>query len=242
MQLAGPRPHADFADRGRIDRDEHDVAAGLARERAKPQVGQQVLQNAAQPGQEREHEHACNKDMRSISLHACPPRPFLVCCSTIAGSGGRRLTATWPPCYCPGACSSFRLCRRLVTAMAMATTVPVTRGKASDSISASRLTLRVRSPSAVKPGPHPYRWAASRSGRATASISPRSGVRAWRWIATAGAVGEGIGERPWPGSAWEGCCRKGGCETPWPGATGEGDWEKPAPNAGDGEDGRGVPC
>src|SRR5262245_954560 len=83
MQLPRPWPDADLADRGRIDRDEHDVAAGLARERAKPQVGQQVLQNAAQPSQERKHEHACNKDMRSISLHARPPRPFLVCCSTI---------------------------------------------------------------------------------------------------------------------------------------------------------------
>src|SRR5215468_9864848 len=73
MQLPRPGPDTDVADRGRIDGDEHDVAAGLTRERAKPQIGQRVLHNAAQPGQERKREHACNKEVRSKSLHAHAP-------------------------------------------------------------------------------------------------------------------------------------------------------------------------
>src|SRR5207245_10532318 len=97
MQLPRPRPHADLADRIRIDRDEDDIAAGLARERAKPQVGQRVLQNAPQSGQERKHDHACDKYMWSISLHALGPPVLFDALLECRRSGSRRLmTATRP--------------------------------------------------------------------------------------------------------------------------------------------------
>ena len=72
VEAARPWPDTDFLDRGGVDRNHDDIAAGLTRYPAEPQIGQCIAERAVPAG--RQHDCQCNhhKDMRPVVFHVVP--------------------------------------------------------------------------------------------------------------------------------------------------------------------------
>ena len=74
MQPARPGPDADLLDRGGIDRDNDDIAAGLPLLPGEPQIGQRIAQRAVPAGRQNDRQRNHHKNMRPVVFHNVPPR------------------------------------------------------------------------------------------------------------------------------------------------------------------------